>query len=58
MASQTVEEAAAHRVLVFEVVDPPSLPETPVSPNRILISMAGGVGGLILGLAVARFTRR
>jgi hypothetical protein len=41
----------------LEVLDAASRPESPVSPNRATISMAGGVAGLIAGLALARRRR-
>jgi LPS O-antigen subunit length determinant protein (WzzB/FepE family) len=42
---------------ILEVLDPASLPETPVSPNRAAMAGAGFVGGLLLG-AIARWVRR
>ena len=37
----------------FRLVDPPSLPTIPSSPNRLKISLGGAAGGLLLGLALA-----
>lgn len=37
----------------FRVADAPSLPTTPISPKRMRLSMAGWVGGLVLGIALA-----
>lgn len=44
------EEQMGERLLV---VDPPVVPDTPVSPNRPLILAAGVAGGLLLGLVLA-----
>ncbi len=44
------EEQMGERLLV---VDPPVIPDTPVSPNRPLILALGAVGGLVLGLILA-----
>jgi len=41
----------------LEVLDAASRPESPVSPNRTTISMAGGVAGLMAGLVLARRRR-
>ena len=40
-----------------EVLDPPSLPTGPSSPNRPLIGAFGVMAGLLLGLAASRFGR-
>jgi uncharacterized protein involved in exopolysaccharide biosynthesis len=37
----------------FKIIDSPSLPERPVSPNRLLIDLAGAFVGLALGLGLA-----
>ena len=37
----------------FRLVDRPSLPTVPSSPNRIKISLGGALGGIGLGLALA-----
>jgi polysaccharide chain length determinant protein (PEP-CTERM system associated) len=37
----------------FKVLDPARLPETPISPNRPFINMAGALAGLGLGLGLA-----
>jgi hypothetical protein len=42
---------------LLEVLDPESLPETPVSPNRAAMAGAGFVGGLLLGV-IAHWLRR
>lgn len=39
----------------FNIIDPPSLPIKPVSPDHIKISLGGLVGGLFVGLALAMF---
>ncbi|MBV8207199.1 MAG: lipopolysaccharide biosynthesis protein [Acidobacteria bacterium] len=36
----------------FRIMDPANLPEKPTYPNRPLIAAGGGLGGLVLGLAV------
>jgi len=38
----------------LEVLDAASRPESPVSPNRTTIGLAGGVAGLMFGLMLAR----
>jgi hypothetical protein len=40
-----------------EVLDPPSSPASPSSPNRLTITMVGTLAGLLLGLAAARIRR-
>ncbi len=37
----------------FRMIDPPSLPTRPFSPNRFLLSLGGLFGGLALGVAAA-----
>lgn len=37
----------------FRIIDPPSLPKKPVSPDRVKMSVMGLFGGLILGLGLA-----
>ena len=37
----------------FRLVDPPSLPQLPSSPNRMKINLGGMAGGIFLGLALA-----
>ena len=37
----------------FRMIDQPSLPTIPSSPNRIKISLGGLAGGIVLGLALA-----
>jgi capsular polysaccharide biosynthesis protein len=37
----------------FRLVDRPSLPTVPSSPNRVKISLGGAAGGVCLGLALA-----
>jgi polysaccharide biosynthesis transport protein len=37
----------------FRLVDPPSLPAVPSSPNRLKLSLQGAAGGVILGLVLA-----
>jgi len=37
----------------FRLVDPPSLPEVPVSPKRLKLSLAGIAGGGLIGLVLA-----
>jgi polysaccharide chain length determinant protein (PEP-CTERM system associated) len=37
----------------FRIIDPPSLPNKPVSPDRLKLSMIGLVAGLLLGIGLA-----
>jgi polysaccharide chain length determinant protein (PEP-CTERM system associated) len=37
----------------FRIIDPPSLPKKPVSPDRLKMSIMGLFGGLVLGLGLA-----
>jgi capsular polysaccharide biosynthesis protein len=37
----------------FRMIDPPSLPQRPYSPNRLALSMVGLAFGLTIGLAIA-----
>jgi polysaccharide chain length determinant protein (PEP-CTERM system associated) len=37
----------------FRLVDPPSLPTVPSSPQRLKINLGGAAGGVLLGLALA-----
>jgi polysaccharide chain length determinant protein (PEP-CTERM system associated) len=37
----------------FKILDPPRVPERPVRPNRMRITMAAAGGGLLLGLLLA-----
>lgn len=41
-----------------EVLDPPSMPEAPSSPNRVQIAVFGIVAGGLLGIAASRFRRQ
>jgi len=41
-----------------EVLDPPSLPALPISPNRSVIALLGTFAGLLIGLVAARFRRQ
>jgi hypothetical protein len=40
-----------------EVLDPPSSPLAPSSPNRMQIALVGTLAGLLLGLALSRLRR-
>jgi uncharacterized protein involved in exopolysaccharide biosynthesis len=42
----------------LEVLDAASVPEAPVGPNRVTISAAGCLAGLLLGIAIARARRQ
>jgi capsular polysaccharide biosynthesis protein len=37
----------------FRIIDPPSLPEKPTSPNHLLFSLGGLMAGLSLGIGLA-----
>jgi capsular polysaccharide biosynthesis protein len=39
----------------FRVVDPPSLPDKPSTPNHFRLSVVGVAAGMVLGLALAGF---
>lgn len=39
----------------FNIIDPPSLPVKPISPDHVKISLGGLLGGIIFGLALALF---
>jgi uncharacterized protein involved in exopolysaccharide biosynthesis len=43
---------------LVEVLDPPSLPGMPISPNRRSFAVLGLVAGLLLGPLVLHFRRR
>lgn len=49
--AQALEERKGGENL--EVLDPPSLPEQPTEPNRLMIALIGAGGGLALGVFVA-----
>lgn len=51
-ASMSVELSAQSGIADFRVIDPPTLPNKPSAPNRILLVPAAGVGALGLGLAL------
>ena len=40
-----------------EILDPPSLPNGPIFPNRLVIALLGTVAGIVLGVAASRFRR-
>jgi hypothetical protein len=48
----------AHAAAVTEVVDPASLPASPISPNRMIVTLLGTAAGLLLGLAASRRSAR
>jgi polysaccharide chain length determinant protein (PEP-CTERM system associated) len=37
----------------FRIIDPPSLPEKPSAPNRLMFSLGGLIAGILLGLGLA-----
>jgi polysaccharide biosynthesis transport protein len=37
----------------FRLIDPPTLPASPSSPNRLKLSLAGAAAGMLLGLGLA-----
>ena len=43
---------------IVEVIDPPNLPHRPLYPNRLAITAAGLIGGLVLGVAASIAMRR
>ena len=48
---------AGQAATVTEVLDPPSVPASAYSPNRLVITMMGTFAGLLLGFAASRFRR-
>jgi uncharacterized protein involved in exopolysaccharide biosynthesis len=42
----------------LQVIDTPSLPQAPISPNRTTIAVIGLCGGALLGIAIALVRRR
>jgi uncharacterized protein involved in exopolysaccharide biosynthesis len=63
MVAQTVTRDLVTRFMTgaplstTEVLDPASLPQAPIFPNRLLIAVLGTVAGILLGLAASRFRR-
>lgn len=51
-ASMSVEMSSQSGIADFRVVDPPSLPNKPSAPNRIMLLLAAGVAGLVAGFAL------
>jgi LPS O-antigen subunit length determinant protein (WzzB/FepE family) len=48
---EKVREIEEHKVgMNLEVLDPASLPEKPIAPNRLLIAAIGLASGLLLGI--------
>jgi polysaccharide biosynthesis transport protein len=37
----------------FRIIDPPSLPDKPSAPNRLMFSLGGLIAGILLGLGLA-----
>lgn len=42
----------------LEVLDPASVPDGPIKPNRYLVAAAGGVAGLVMAVVIATIRRR
>jgi uncharacterized protein involved in exopolysaccharide biosynthesis len=54
--SQTAVNLQAHRAgEILEQLDPPTLPDKPVEPNRWAWAGLGTIGGLVIGLGLAAF---
>ncbi len=52
-SQQTVKLEERQEGQQFRLIDPPTLPLSPSSPNRLKISLGGAGAGLFLGLALA-----
>ncbi len=52
-AQNSARMAVEQRAERLSLVEPPSLPDTPHSPNRPLLIAAGAIAGLLLGLVLA-----
>ncbi len=57
VTSDLVAQITGARTLPVEVLDPPSLPRFPSSPNRPQMAAFGISAGALLGLAASRFRR-
>ncbi len=55
--TQSLFAALASQSKDVRILDPASLPTTPLSPNRLTISIAGSVAGLFCGLLLIRWRR-
>jgi uncharacterized protein involved in exopolysaccharide biosynthesis len=52
------QEIEAHKAGEnLEVLDPATLPESPVSPHRLIIAILGSALGVLIGLAAIRYRR-
>lgn len=51
-ASMTMEMSAQGGITEFRVIDPPSLPNKPSAPNRVLLMPLAGLGGLAAGIVL------
>lgn len=58
MRRMAQEKAGAPAGETLEVLDPPSLPEKPVSPNRLAFMACGLAAGLLIGVLAAVLRRR
>jgi uncharacterized protein involved in exopolysaccharide biosynthesis len=42
---------------VAEILDPPSLPDGPIFPNRRVIALLGTLAGIVFGLAASHLRK-
>jgi hypothetical protein len=57
LVSSWLKTGVVTKAITTEVLDPPSNPVAPISPNRLTIALIGTAAGLLLGLAAARVGR-
>lgn len=59
VVGKVITDAALRKpdAVYLEVLDSASMPEAPAGPNRVVISAAGGLAGLLLGIAIACLRR-
>ena len=57
IAAWIASGSAGPSATVTEVLDPPTIPASAYSPNRLVITLMGTFAGLLLGFAASRFRR-
>lgn len=60
VVSKVITDAALRKLdaVYLEVLDSASMPKAPAGPDRAIISAAGGLAGLLLGIAIGCLRRR